>query len=110
MPLSRDDVKRLADLARIRLSDDEMKRAEKELDSVLTYVDRLQRVDTDGVEPHTPPVRSDWRKDVALPCDGVAREQILANFPARKADLLQTPGVFEKPKGQKIAASSDSSQ
>lgn len=98
MSLSRDDVKRLADLARIRLSDEEMGRAETELDSILTYVDRLQQVETEGIPPHAPPVRSGWREDVALPCDDATREQILANFPARKADLLQTPGVFEKPK------------
>jgi aspartyl-tRNA(Asn)/glutamyl-tRNA(Gln) amidotransferase subunit C len=100
MALSREDVKRLADLARIRLSDEEMERAEKELDSVLGYVDRLQQVDTTGVDPFTPPVRSEWREDVALPCDDLAHELILSNFPARKGDLLQTPGVFEKPKGK----------
>ena len=102
MPVTRDDVKRLADLARLELTDEEAASAERELDAELGYVDRLKEVDTAGVEPMTMPARAEgWRADVALPCDELAREIILSNFPSRKGDLLQTPGVFENPKGGK---------
>jgi len=100
MALTRDDVKGLADLARLELSEDELSTAEKELDSVLGYVDRLQQIDTKGVEPMTMPAKAEgWRADVEFACDDATRELILSNFPERRGDLLKTPGVFEKPKG-----------
>ena len=101
MALTRDQVKQLADLARLELSDAEIAAAEQDLDKILGYVARLQKVDTKGVEPSAMPERTAWREDVALPCDQVAREIIISNFPARQGDLLKTPGVFEKPKGTK---------
>lgn len=99
MSLTREDVKRLADLARLELSDEEQAGAEKELDAVLGYVERLQAVKTAGVEPQTMPEKTAWRKDVAMPADELARELILSNFPSRKGELLHVPAVFEKPKG-----------
>lgn len=100
MPLSREDVLHLADLARLSVSEAEIASAQEDLGNILGFVDRLQEVDTSNVEPMTMPARTEgWRKDVALPCDEVARELILSNFPKRKGDLLATPGVFEKPKG-----------
>lgn len=100
MSLTRDDVKRLADLARLELSDEETVNAEKDLDSILGYVNRLSEIETTNVEPMTMPAKADgWREDVALPTDEAERELILSNFPSRRGDLLKTPGVFEKPKG-----------
>lgn len=91
----------LADLARLDLSEDELKTAEQDLDKVLGYVERLQEVETQGVEPFAMPARTAWREDVSLPCDHAACEIILSNFPERSGDLLKTPGVFESPKGKK---------
>jgi aspartyl-tRNA(Asn)/glutamyl-tRNA(Gln) amidotransferase subunit C len=101
MSLSREDTAALGQLARIALSEEELARAEKELDSVLGFVDRLQKVDTTDVEEAgAPPVEAmSFRPDEALACDAVGRELILKNFPARQEDLLKVPGVFEKPKG-----------
>lgn len=100
MSLTREDVISLAGLARLDLSPEEIAAAEKDLDAVLGYVDRLKAVETSGVPPMTMPAKATgWREDVALPCDEATRETILANFPDRKGDLLKTPGVFEKPKG-----------
>lgn len=99
MSLTRDDVKQLADLARLQLTDEEIATAERELDSILHYVDRLQKIDTAGVEPMTLPARAEgWRADEAMPCDELTRELIFGNFPARSGDLLKTPAVFENPK------------
>ncbi|MFA5935686.1 MAG: Asp-tRNA(Asn)/Glu-tRNA(Gln) amidotransferase subunit GatC [Patescibacteria group bacterium] len=100
MSLTREDVKRLADLARLNMPEEELARAEKELDAVLGYVDRLQKVQTENVEPHTMPARAEgWRTDADLSCDDLTRELILSNFPSRKGDLLSVPPVFDKPKG-----------
>lgn len=91
----------MADLARLSVSEEEMEQAREELGSILGFVDRLKEVDTKDVEPMSMPARTEWREDSALPCDEVARELILSNFPERNGDLLRTPGVFEKPKGKK---------
>jgi aspartyl-tRNA(Asn)/glutamyl-tRNA(Gln) amidotransferase subunit C len=49
--LSHDDVRHIAKLARLNLSDEEVEKFSKELTSILKYVDKLQEVDTKGVEP-----------------------------------------------------------
>jgi aspartyl-tRNA(Asn)/glutamyl-tRNA(Gln) amidotransferase subunit C len=101
MSLSREDVAALGQLARIALSEEELVRAEKELDGILGFVDRLQKVDTKDVEEASPPPveAMSFRADEVLSCDALGRELILKNFPARQEDLLKVPGVFEKPKG-----------
>mgnify|MGYP001569837782 CR=1 FL=1 len=99
MSLSHEDVKRLADLARLDLNETEMVVMQNDLVSILGFVDRLQKIDTTDVPPLTMPATGEWREDVSVPCDNTAREIILSNFPFRKGDLLGTPGVFEKPKG-----------
>ncbi len=102
MDFSTEDVARLADLARLELSPEEAETTKKELQSVIGFIDRLQKVDTTDIPPMTMPAKSiGWREDVASPCSTETREQILNNFPSRKGDLLCTPGVFEKPKGGK---------
>lgn len=101
MALTRNDVRQLADLARLDLSEEELAAAEQDLDKILGYVDRLKQVETQSVEPFTMPARTEWRSDVALACDQAAVEIILSNFPERTGDLLKTPGVFDKPKGGK---------
>lgn len=99
MAITHEDVQRLADLARLQLSDEEIARMERELDAVLGYVDRLQAVHTEGVEPHTmPPRATDWRADEVFASDDLTRELLLSNFPSRKGDLLSVPAVFLKPK------------
>ena len=100
MSLTREDVKRLADLARLELSEEEASSAERELDAVLGYVERLTKIPTEGVEPHAMPARAEgWRADDAYECDELTRELLLSNFPERKGDLLHVPPVFIKPKG-----------
>ncbi len=106
MSISRDDVKKLADLARLNFSENEIETMQNDLVSVLDFVACLQRVDTTGVPPMTMPATGEWRNDVAFPCDDVAREILLSNFPSRKGNLLATPGVFERPKGSRNMAAS----
>ena len=49
--ISRDDVLKLAQLARLQLTDDEVDKYQKELSSILGYVETLSSADTDGLEP-----------------------------------------------------------
>ncbi len=97
--VKRDDVKNLAELARLELPEEELSKIEQDLEAVLGYVTRLSAVDTSGVEASAPaPKAEGWRPDVAIECDDLGHELILSNFPARKGNLLHTPGVFVKPK------------
>ncbi len=99
MPLTRDEVKNLADLARLDLSEQELVNAERELEAVLGYVDRLGKIDTTDVEAQSMPARAEgWRDDVSFTCDEATREVLLANFPSRTRDLLSVPAVFQNPK------------
>ena len=100
MPLTKQEVSALAHLARIALDEDEVARAEKELDGILGYVNRLQKVDTQGVEEAAPvAVRAiAFREDVAMSCGDESRRLMIQNFPAKQSDLLKAPAVFERPK------------
>lgn len=99
MSITRDEVQKLAELARLELSEAELKKAETDLDAVLGYVQRLAQIDTTGIEPAMAPSMAEgWREDVAIPCDDLGHELILSNFPSRKGNLLHTPGVFSAPK------------
>ena len=100
MALNREDVAGLAHLARIALNDEELTRAEKELENVLGYVDRLQKVNTDGVEEAAPLAltATAFREDTAISYPEEGRDLIIQNFPAKQANYLKAPAVFERPK------------
>jgi aspartyl-tRNA(Asn)/glutamyl-tRNA(Gln) amidotransferase subunit C len=100
MPLSREDIENVARLARIGLSEWEMEVIGRDLDAILEYVDRLQKVDTEGVpEAAPPPVMADvFRRDEADACPDAEQALIVGNFPASQGGMLKAPAVFEKPK------------
>ncbi|MFA6099533.1 MAG: Asp-tRNA(Asn)/Glu-tRNA(Gln) amidotransferase subunit GatC [Patescibacteria group bacterium] len=95
MKLSKEEVAHLAKLARLDLPDDKLEKMTKDFGAILEYVDRIQKVDVEGVAPFTMPAKSEgWRPDQAFEVDEVTRELIMANFPERAGDLLAAPGVF----------------
>jgi len=101
MALTRDEVKRLAELSRLELGEEESERMERTLDPILEYVGRLAKIKTDGVpetEDEAVPTER-LRADRAVPTAKEERVAILSNFPERMGDLLKVPGVFENPKG-----------
>lgn len=101
MALTREEVKRLAELSRLELGEEELGRMERTLDPILEYVGRLSKVKTDGIpETEADPVPTErLRADEATPTSKEDREAIVSDFPARLGDLLKVPGVFENPKG-----------
>lgn len=99
MKLSKEEVAHLAKLARLDLPEDKLERMTKDFGDILEYVDRVQGVNVENVEPFTMPAKDQgWRPDEAIESDEVTRELILSNFPERANDLLAAPGVFETPK------------
>jgi aspartyl-tRNA(Asn)/glutamyl-tRNA(Gln) amidotransferase subunit C len=95
MSLSIDDVAKVALLARLRVSPDELEMFTGQLNSIVDYVAQLGQFDTTNVEPlaHGIEVRNVFRDDVrgeALP-----REAALANAPKRNQESFLVPAVLE---------------
>ncbi|MCD7824468.1 MAG: Asp-tRNA(Asn)/Glu-tRNA(Gln) amidotransferase subunit GatC [Clostridiaceae bacterium] len=78
-------------LAKLELSREEKEQAKKDMGEMLDYIDKLNELDTSGVEPmsHVFPVHNVFREDVPSCEDG--REQTLANAPERKEDSFVVP-------------------
>ena len=89
------DVRYIARLARLELSDDEVARYQAQLSDVLTFVEALRKVDVSGVEPtaHASPVFNVFRQDEPVPC--FTPEQALANAPRQANHLFVVTKVVE---------------
>lgn len=98
MRLTREDILHLAELAKLELTETEVKQSEGDLERILGYVERLAQVDTEKIEPFSQPNRLMWRPDCAEPSSDTVREGLIANFPDKQGALLKTPGVFAHPK------------
>ena len=93
--ITRDEVRRVASLARLRLAEDEETRLTADLDNILASFARLQAVDTTGVEPtaHFEDMVAFVREDaVANP---PAPDALLANAPARAGRHFRVPKIIE---------------
>jgi len=95
MSLTEKEVRKIAKLSRIRLEDSEIEHFQKELSSILNWVEMLQEVDTDNVEPITSVSQANLprRKDEIT--DGNIRDDILANAPDSKYGYFLVPKVVE---------------
>jgi aspartyl-tRNA(Asn)/glutamyl-tRNA(Gln) amidotransferase subunit C len=95
MSLTIDDVAKVALLARLRLSPDELAMFTGHLNSIVEFVAQLQEPDTTGIEPlaHGIEVRNVFRDDVLGPA--LPREKALANAPKRNQEGFLVPAVLE---------------
>jgi len=88
-------VRRIAQLARIAVADDEVEHLRGEINAVLAFVEQLNEVDVEGVEPMTSvtPMRMKKRPDVVT--DGNNADAVLANAPAVENHFFLVPKVVE---------------
>lgn len=97
MSLDTATVRRIASLARIRLEEEEVGRMQAELNDILGWIEQLQAVPTEGVEPmaggNPVPVALRMRDDVVT--DGGKADQVLANAPDREGEYFGVPKVVE---------------
>lgn len=95
MSLTTAEVAKVAVLARLRLSPDELGPFTSQLNAIVDYVAQLQELDTAGVEPlaHGVDVRNVFRDDVRGPA--LEREQALANAPKRNQTGFLVPAVLD---------------
>ena len=95
MSVDASTVKRVARLARIRVSDEEAEALKGELNAILGFVEQLNEVDVDGVEPMTSvlPMAIRMRPDKVT--DGGAPAEILSNAPLSDDGFFLVPKVVE---------------
>ncbi len=97
MSLTREDIKGIATLARLSLTPEEEIRYAEQLSGVLSYIDMLNEVNTDGVEPTTQVMglTNVVREDTAILSDENVRTKIISLFPKSEKNMLSVPRVFE---------------
>lgn len=91
-----DQVRHVAKLARLNLTEGEVHLFSSQLGEILNYFKQLDEVDTTGVEPmaHALPITNVLREDDPGPC--FTPEQALANAPARQGDFFKVPAVLDQ--------------
>ena len=95
MSVSKDQVRHIAKLARIAMSDDEIERLVPELNGIIGWVEQLGEVDTDGVEPLTAVIDQQLRLREDAVTDGDCRDAVLANAPEAQHGFCAGPKVIE---------------
>ena len=93
--LTADEVRDIAALARVGMTEDDVQRMREEMSHILENFDVLDQVDTDGVEPtgHSVELTSVMRDDVAT--ESLPVDDVLANAPSREANLIRIRPVLE---------------
>jgi aspartyl-tRNA(Asn)/glutamyl-tRNA(Gln) amidotransferase subunit C len=94
MTLTREDVEKVALLARLRLSDAETESMTQQLARVLGYVVQLSELNTDGVAPMAHAIELANVLVDDLPQPSLDREAALANAPKRDAECYRVPAVL----------------
>lgn len=95
MDISREQVEHVATLARLAVTDEEKGVFARQLSSILTYVQTLNRLDTSTVEPtsHVIPIQNVFREDEVRP--SLSREQAFANAPDVDGGCFRVPKIIE---------------
>ena len=93
--ISDETIEYVGILAKLELSDEEKEQAKRDIGRMLDYIDKLNELDTSGVEPlsHVFPVNNVFREDVVT--NGDEREKILENAPAEKDGAFKVPKTVE---------------
>ena len=95
MSLDREDVRKIAFLARIRVDDADLEPLAGELNNIIGWVESLGEVDTDGVAPMTSVAEMTLRRRDDVVDDGGDADRVLANAPDREGDYYAVPKVVE---------------
>jgi aspartyl-tRNA(Asn)/glutamyl-tRNA(Gln) amidotransferase subunit C len=96
MPLSDDEVRHIATLARIGLEPGDVEFYAEQLSGILAHIDRLKELDTDAIPPtaQVVEVANTLREDVPRP--GLSQEDALANAPAAVDGFFRVPSIQEE--------------
>ncbi len=95
MSLDPATVRRIAALARIRVEEAEVATLQTELNGILGWIEQLNEVNVEGVEPLTGGAQMALRMREDAVTDGAYPERVLANAPERAGDFFAVPKVVE---------------
>jgi aspartyl-tRNA(Asn)/glutamyl-tRNA(Gln) amidotransferase subunit C len=89
-------IDKLANLARLEFNDSEKEAIKKDLSKILSYVEKLNEIDTNGVEPliHISDEINVLRDDVAE--ETISQQEALKNAPDKNSDYFKIPKVLDK--------------
>ncbi len=95
MSVSKDDVRYIANLARLNLKEDEIGQYQHDMNRILAYMEQLNQVDTTKVAPleHVYEPTTAYRPDVAQP--PLSHDDALKNAPDADSDYFRVPRVIE---------------
>jgi aspartyl-tRNA(Asn)/glutamyl-tRNA(Gln) amidotransferase subunit C len=95
MKITKMEVEQVARLARLELSDQEQDKLTDQLSNILTYVEKLNELETSGVAPtsHVLDMKNVMRDDIAV--ESLTQEQALANAPEKAAGHYKVPKIIE---------------
>jgi aspartyl-tRNA(Asn)/glutamyl-tRNA(Gln) amidotransferase subunit C len=95
MKIDQESLKKIAHLARLEIKPEEEHAILRSMDSVLTWMEQLNEINTDGVEPltHIMDEVNNWREDVSV--NILSREEALSNAPSRNSAYIMVPKVIE---------------
>ncbi|MFQ6003249.1 MAG: Asp-tRNA(Asn)/Glu-tRNA(Gln) amidotransferase subunit GatC [Candidatus Zixiibacteriota bacterium] len=96
MPITKEDVEKVAKLAKLEFSEEEKEKFTHQLAQIVRYVEKLNELDTDDVEPtfHVLDIKNVLREDKVL--SGLSPKEALANAPAKKDNYFSVPKVIEQ--------------
>ncbi|HMI39729.1 MAG TPA: Asp-tRNA(Asn)/Glu-tRNA(Gln) amidotransferase subunit GatC [Sphingomicrobium sp.] len=95
MSVDTKQVRHIAKLARIAMSDGEVEALVPELNAIIGWVEQLAAVDTEGVEPLTAVIDQKLRLREDVVTDGNIRDAVLANAPEAEHGFFAVPKVIE---------------
>ena len=100
MPLDKDTVRKIAFLARIRVPEDALDGLASEISNIIGWVEQLNEVDTDGVEPMTSVTKATWPRRDDVVNDGGKAGDVLANAtePEKISGDAKDGGFYTVPK------------
>jgi aspartyl-tRNA(Asn)/glutamyl-tRNA(Gln) amidotransferase subunit C len=94
--LTADEVRKVAKLARLALSDDQIELYRSQLSAILSYVERLRQVDLTGVEPFAHPSEATNRLDEDIPGKTLPTETLMKMAPSTLAPFIKVPKVIDE--------------
>ena len=95
MPIDKSQVKKVAKLSRISLDDDKINSLSKDLDSILTFVEKLNELDTKEIKTLKSIADKTLEARNDIVDDGKIKNDILKNSPEKNEDFFIVPKVIE---------------
>lgn len=95
MKITKEQVQHVANLARLNLTEEEQQEMQKDLESIISFADKLNELNIEEIKPtaHVIPIQNVFRKDEVRP--SLERDQLLANAPSKQDGCFYVPKIME---------------